>query len=201
MKKIFIVLAMVSFLFLFGEEKPLTDGLSKGSKMADFGMRKVDLEKKELSGIIWLSDFVGKRDAAGKEEKPAKKALVISFFANWCKPCIEEMPFLQKLHEKYSSAGLQILSVNFRNENEKFSDVLPESIRIVKEKSVTYPVLFDRFTNRNQLIYMGSKALLPTLVIIDADGIVAEKYQGEKSKNFEDIEGKIKILLEKEVVK
>ena len=82
---VFVFLTTVSF-FLSATE-PKSEGLKKGDKMVDFGMRKVDVEKGKLSNLVWLGDFVGKKDSKDK-----KKILVLNFFANWCAPCIKEMP-------------------------------------------------------------------------------------------------------------
>jgi thiol-disulfide isomerase/thioredoxin len=35
------------------------------------------------------------------------KPTIFNFWATFCKPCIEELPYFQKLAKKYDSAGLQ----------------------------------------------------------------------------------------------
>lgn len=42
----------------------------------------------------------------------SKTPLVINFWATFCKPCMEEIPYFQKLGKKYSKQGLQILLVS-----------------------------------------------------------------------------------------
>ena len=175
---------------MFAEDAP-EEGLKKGDKIADFGMRSADIEKGKLSGLVWIADFVGKKDS-----KDPKKLLVLNFFANWCAPCIAEMPVLQGLYDKYKDNGLMVLSVNFRTDAEKFDATFTESLKIIKEKGVKYPVLFDRFTNRNQLLYLGSKAVLPCLIIINSDGLIIEKFQGEQSHDLKKIEEVIRKALE-----
>jgi len=162
-------------------------GLKTGDKIVDFGMRKANVEKGKLSGLIWLGDYVGKKDV-----KEQKKVLVLNFFANWCVPCIKEMPFLQKMYDKYNKKGLMVLSVNFRTESEKFDPTFKKSIEIIKKNKIKYPVLFDRFTNRNQLIYLGDKAVLPCLIVINGKGEIIEKFQGEGSHDLKKIENVIK---------
>lgn len=183
-RKIFLltVLIVMSFL-LFADGKT---GLKKGDKIVDFGMRKVDVEKGKLSGLVWLGDYVGTKDV-----KEQKKVLVLNFFANWCKPCIKEMPVLQDLYSKYEKKGLMVLSVNFRTDKEKFNDTFKKSIELLKKHKIKYPVLFDRFTNRNQLVYMGDKAVLPCLIVIDSKGVIIDKFQGEKSHDLKKIESVI----------
>ena len=182
-----IILTFFLFSFVLFSAEPSDEGLKKGDKIADFGMRSADIEKGKLSGLVWIADYVGKKDS-----KDPKKLLVLNFFANWCAPCIAEMPVLQGLYNKYKDKGLMVLSVNFRTEAEKFDATFAESLKIIKEKGIKYPVLFDRFTNRNQLLYLGSKAVLPCLIIIDKDGVIIEKFQGEQSHDLKKIEEVIK---------
>lgn len=196
---IFVLFLMLPcFSFAADTSAPATEGLAEGSPLVDFGMRVVDLESGKLKNLLWLTDFVGKppQEKIGAERRERKKALVINFYANWCKPCLEEMPLLQKLHEKYAGKEVQFLGVNFRNEDENPDKVLAGTIDILKKEKITYPILFDRFTTRNQLIYMGSKAILPTVVIFNADGVMVKKMQGEKTKNIKEIETTIQRLVE-----
>lgn len=191
-----LLLVLPSFFFAADTPAPATEGLAEGSTLVDFGMRVVDLESGKLKNLLWLTDFVGKppQEKSGAERPERKKVLVLNFYANWCKPCLEEMPLLQKLHEKYAGKGVQFLGVNFRNDDENPDKVLAGTIDIMKKEKITYPILFDRFTTRNQLIYMGSKAILPTVAIFNADGVLVKKMQGEKTKNIKDIETTIQKL-------
>src|SRR5690554_5004047 len=40
------------------------------------------------------------------------KPLVINFWATFCKPCMEEIPYFQKLGKKYAGQGVEILLVS-----------------------------------------------------------------------------------------
>jgi thiol-disulfide isomerase/thioredoxin len=46
---------------------------------------------------------------------------VINFWATWCKPCVEEMPYFEQLHEKYNGGKVKVLlvSLDFRSQLEK----------------------------------------------------------------------------------
>jgi len=193
----FFFLSFLSFSLCAADKALDAEGLSQGSKLVDFGMRTVDLESGKLKSLVWLTDFVGEPPAGKANSTPAprKKALVMNFYANWCKPCLAEMPLLQKLSEKYGAKEVQFIRSDFRNENENPDAVLAETVKIMKDKKITYPILFDRFTSRNQLVYMGSKAILPTVVIFDANGTMVKKLQGEKTKNIGDIEKVIEKLI------
>ena len=41
-----------------------------------------------------------------------QKPVIINFWASWCKPCLEELPYFQKLVKQYESDSLQLILVN-----------------------------------------------------------------------------------------
>ncbi len=40
------------------------------------------------------------------------KYIVISFWASWCIPCIQEIPYLKQMYRRYHSKGLEIVSIS-----------------------------------------------------------------------------------------
>ncbi len=44
--------------------------------------------------------------------KKTDKPLIINFWASFCKPCIEEIPYFQSLVKKYEKEGVKLLLVN-----------------------------------------------------------------------------------------
>jgi len=48
----------------------------------------------------------------------SKTPLIVNFFATWCKPCIEEIPYFQEVIGKYEKEGLKLLlvSLDYREE-------------------------------------------------------------------------------------
>ncbi len=70
-------------------------------------------------------------------------ALVINFWATFCKPCLEEMPHFQKLEKKYQKDGVNMLLVSLDLE-----EAYPEKIRtFVKQKKIITPVVWLDETN------------------------------------------------------
>ena len=44
--------------------------------------------------------------------KESQKPTIINFWATWCKPCIEELPYFQSLSKKYAKDSVQLLLVS-----------------------------------------------------------------------------------------
>jgi uncharacterized protein (TIGR03435 family) len=62
-----------------------------------------------------LLKLTGMLQASGKLEQNLKslqgKVVVLEFWATWCAPCIEAMPHLNDLSEKYKNKGVQFISI------------------------------------------------------------------------------------------
>jgi len=163
--------------------------LAVGAQMQDFGLRSIDVDTGKLSTMHWLSDYVG-----DKATHPTR-ALVLSFYANWCKPCLTEMPQLQHLQDVYGPRGLQVLGVHVRSEREDVDQALALSRDLLQKQGVRYPVLFDRFTRRNQQLYLGDEAVLPCSVVIDKKGKIVARFQGGQSSQLAALEAAIQTQL------
>ena len=51
-------------------------------------------------------------------EKNNDTVYVVNFWATWCKPCVEELPFLEQLQQDHINQPLQVVlvSLDFRNQ-------------------------------------------------------------------------------------
>ncbi len=58
------------------------------------------------------------------------KVVLIDFWATWCGPCVDAIPHMQELHEKYESKGLVVIG-----HTDSSSRGLPA---FIKEKGITY---------------------------------------------------------------
>lgn len=171
-------------------------GIAVGKPMEDFGLRQLDFASGKLTELIWLSDFVGAgAGRAGAERKRAGKLLLLNFFATWCKPCMAELPVLTRLQNEYGPHGLKVLSVNYRTDAEPVDAAIAASRKQWNGASPPFPVLFDRYTNRNQLIYMGARAGLPCNILIDEQGVVLARFQGGDANELAAIEASIRTQL------
>ena len=65
-----------------------------------------------LRGLYGEDFFFSKYCGEKAEGKGENRAIVISFFATWCKPCWKEIPQLEKIHRIYADRGVKICLVS-----------------------------------------------------------------------------------------
>ena len=119
------------FLFACGEKAP-------GQTPEE--ARKVENDPAAPEGLVTLSDIPLYGNFADMQKIFRYRndtTYVINFWATWCKPCVEELPFFEDLHEKFPNEKLKVILVSldfpnkleeklvpFINENKLKSDVV-----------------------------------------------------------------------------
>ncbi|HKA02407.1 MAG TPA: TlpA disulfide reductase family protein [Candidatus Solibacter sp.] len=96
------------------------------------------------------------------------KAVVIQFWATWCKYCRRDQPALESLVQELSSQGLVVLAVNVGESKSKVKQYLASSPRISK-------IVMMQDTN---LAALYSAKAFPKYVAIDRAGKVAHEVTG-----------------------
>lgn len=98
------------------------------------------------------------------------KVVMLNFWASWCGPCRKEMPLLDAMYQRYSSAGFVLYGVNVEEDN-------TDAKKLLKELGVTFPVLFDTESKASSLYNVDA---MPTTVVIDKKGQVRYVNRGYK---------------------
>jgi peroxiredoxin len=120
-------------------DKQAADMFSEGGAAVPFVLQ--DAHDQQLQ----LSDF-------------GDKLVLLNFWATWCVPCIEEMPAMQRVYEKYRQQGFEVVAINVNARSERKA-----ALDFVKRQGLTFPVLFDP----DQRVYTeyGVKELPESFVI------------------------------------
>ena len=97
------------------------------------------------------------------------KTLLITFFATWCPPCMQEVPTLIELQQQFSKADFSVVGLSVDEGG-------PKTVaKFIQNRSINYPVLMaDAATARN----FGGVVGIPTSFLVDKDGNVVKKYPG-----------------------
>jgi peroxiredoxin len=115
--------------------------------------------------------------------------VLLEFWQWWCPPCIEAMPHLEALAEKYGERGLVVLGVSDRIDDAARSKMNA----VMKKTGVSYPMLVDP-TGAVPRDYGANS--YPTLVLVDRDGTVRWVHSGYTMGEESVIEEKVVEVLE-----
>jgi thioredoxin 1 len=112
--------------------------------------------------------------------------IVLDFWATWCGPCKREIPYLQKLYDKYKDKGLTVIGVT--------SESLQKLIDFQKEMQ-NKGTAMDYILLRDEKREMGKKlgiSSIPTTYFIAPDGRLIKKETGFAPSFAEEFEKIIK---------
>lgn len=99
------------------------------------------------------------------------KVVLLNFWASWCGPCRQEMPLLEKMHNKYKGLGFTVMGVNVEENSAKAKG-------IVKKDKLTFPILFDTQSRASKLYQVSA---MPSTVLIDRNGKMRYLHKGYKA--------------------
>jgi cytochrome c biogenesis protein CcmG/thiol:disulfide interchange protein DsbE len=98
------------------------------------------------------------------------KVVLLNVWATWCRPCIVEMPTIQRLHEEFAGTDLAVVAVSVDQPNTE------NAIRaFVKEHGLTFDVLHDP---ENDISSAYQVPGYPATFIIGRDGVIRKKVVG-----------------------
>ena len=111
-------------------------------------------------------------------QKYEGQVVVLDFWASWCAPCRRSFPWLNAMHEKYSSQGLVVIGVNVDNDP-------AAAAAFLKEYPADFQIHYDTdAVLARQYDIQG----MPSSVVIGRDGDIVETHIGFKVKRQNDYE-------------
>ncbi len=123
------------------------------------------------------------------------KVVVLDFWATWCGPCLQGMPAMHALMEKYKDRPVQFIAVN-----REYPMGGPQSVGKVKNflkgKAFTMQQINDNIEDVTKSVSAAFQvASIPQVVIIDQQGMVQEVDVGYVAGKEKELEAKIEKLL------
>jgi peroxiredoxin len=92
----------------------------------------------------------------------AGKVLLVNFWASWCRPCIEEVPGIQRLIEAMGKKPFAVIGVNVGEGQRRVQAA-------VKRLRMEFPILLDE--DSTEFKSWGAN-VLPTAYVLDGSGRV-----------------------------
>ena len=169
--------------------------LEKESSASD----KSTSDKSDSSSSVF-SGFAGK-DLDGNdvdESLFSKNAVtVVNFWFSGCKPCVAELPELNKLNETLKEMGGEVVGINTETLDDN-QDGIKEAKKILEKQGASYRNLtFD--SNSELGKYAGNIVAVPTTILVDRNGnIVGEPLLGgiDEQKNYDSLMKQIQSVID-----
>ncbi|MBN2008938.1 TlpA family protein disulfide reductase [candidate division KSB1 bacterium] len=133
---------------------------------------------------VFLRDFCGQLRQPWKNK--TKHVVILSFFTSYCKPCLKEIPELQKIAAEFGENDLKVFLVNLKEDKELVQ-------KYIAEKGFTLPVLLDRY---GMIAKKYGVTSVPRIFIIDKEGNIAWLTKGYDEKLAENIHQALNELFE-----
>lgn len=144
------LLSILLFTSACGNNDTNSPAIDNSSKPHDFSLQTLGGSK-----TISLKDFKG-------------KPVIINFWASWCAPCREEMPFLQNIWTENKDKGLIFIGIDVMDDTKAAQDFL-------KSFNIDYLNLNDssgKVSNAYKVV------ALPATFFIDKQGNIIKKNYG-----------------------
>ena len=116
------------------------------------------------------------------------QVVLVNFWASWCPPCIQEMPVLERLKQKLNEQPFEILAINVGEQKYRVW-------KFVKLISFGLPVLLD---TRKDTFNSWGVSVLPTSFLLDKQGRIRYRVQGDTEWESEDVVALIETLINEE---
>jgi thiol-disulfide isomerase/thioredoxin len=102
----------------------------------------------------------------------AGRPVVVNFFASTCVPCVTEMPALEAVNRDLGGAVAFVgVATN---------DPVDDALALVERTGVTWDLARD---GQGEFIAQVGGVVLPTTLLVDADGRIVETHVGEISED------------------
>ena len=189
MKKILLVgLVVIGFLFSGCDNKTSIDE-SVVVKSTSQDMDQKEFVSENFTLITTQEKFITLKSTAQGldfEEFKGKKAVLVDVFATWCPPCIEALPMLKEMREKYKD-DFEIVSVLFEKDKPK-----EEILEFIAKYDIPYPITMgeENFKLAKQL---GDVQKIPEMFLFSKEGKFVKRFVGNTSK--EDLEQYINLAI------
>jgi len=92
--------------------------------------------------------------------------VLLNFWATYCKPCVDEMPALNRLYLEYKEQGLVVLGVSIDEDAAAYR-------RFVRAMGIDFPTALD---SQGKVMRQYGTRLVPETYLIDPQGRVVRKY-------------------------
>lgn len=113
------------------------------------------------------------------------RVVVVDFWASWCKPCRQSIPWLNEMRARYGEQGLVIIGVNVDAER-------ADADRFLRDIPADFDVLYDA---QGVLAQQFGVQAMPSSFVFDREGKLIHTHFGFRESRSAQHETEIQTLL------
>ena len=113
----------------------------------------------------------------------------LTFWASWCVPCRQEMPYLAQLWQRHQQSGLQIIGINV-------DDDIAAARQFAADHDLPFPLVYDQDRTVSKLYRVPG---FPTHFIVDRRGKIRYSGLGFNLADVGAISQEVETLLQESV--
>jgi len=113
------------------------------------------------------------------------RVVIVDFWASWCKPCRQSIPWLNAMRARYGATGLDVIGVNVDAER-------ADAERFLHQVPIEFEIVFDPHGDlAKQFKVQG----MPSSYVFDRSGALVETHLGFRDAKKDQNEATLKNLL------
>jgi thiol-disulfide isomerase/thioredoxin len=128
-------------------------------------------------------------DSTFKLQDKKGKVVLVNLWATWCGPCIEEMPHLIEMHDKYKDKNFEVIGLNSDDETKEQID------GFAAKQKLNYPLGWAEGKLVNEFVKVSRLNGIPQTLLINREGQLTGVFTGGGRKTID----KMKETVEKVV--
>ena len=125
------------------------------------------------------------RDGDDVETQFAGKVLIVTFWASWCGPCLQELPKLEGIQRVAGKERVQVVAVNIEDRDQ---------FRRIHRKLSSFALLLSHDFNKASREAYGVDGI-PHMLIIGRDGRILKVHRGTAEGSLDQIIAEINAAL------